>query len=58
MATRRAAVILHGAGVFDGTECMEACSMFFSLHEFKLQFQCYAPNKPMYHVLDHTMEIH
>lgn len=54
MAMKRAAVLLSGCGVYDGTECMEACAMFFSLHEKNFDFQCYAPNKDMAHVIDHT----
>jgi enhancing lycopene biosynthesis protein 2 len=51
---RRAAVLLSGNGVYDGTECMEACALFFSLHEAGFKFQCYAPDMDQFHVLNHT----
>ena len=50
---RKVAVILSGCGVADGTEIMEATSLFFSLHKHKVAFQCYAPDKSMHHVINH-----
>jgi len=50
----RAAVILHGNGVYDGTECTEAVAVLVGLSRAKAQVQCFAPNRPQMHVVNHT----
>lgn len=51
---RRAAVILAGCGVYDGSEIMETTAMLFSLHEQSYDVQCFAPNITQHHVVNHT----
>jgi len=47
------AVVLNGCGVYDGTECTEAVSTLIALGG-RANVQCYAPDKPQMHVVDHT----
>ena len=50
---RRVAVLLSGCGVHDGSEILEATSLLFSLHKHKLAFDCFAPDKDSFHVINH-----
>ena len=51
---KKAAVLLSGSGVADGSEIIEAVSLLVSLSKLGVQFQCYAPNKLQKDVIDHT----
>lgn len=57
LAARRnfkAAVILAGCGVYDGSEITEAVSLFIALSKHGAQYNCYAPNTDQAHVVNHT----
>lgn len=47
------AVILAGCGHRDGAEIHEATLTLWAIHKHGADFQCYAPNKNQYHVLNH-----
>ncbi len=49
----RAAVVLSGCGVFDGSEIHEAVSVLIHLSRLKAVVQCFAPDKPQAHVVNH-----
>ena len=51
--TFKAAVILAGSGVYDGSECTEAVSMLIALSSHKASIQCFAPNRDQHHVVNH-----
>lgn len=51
--TFRAAVLLHGCGVYDGTEVTEAASLLIALSKQKAQVQCFAPDRDQMHVINH-----
>jgi len=51
---KKAAVLLSGSGVADGSEIIEAVSILVSLSKLGVEFQCYAPNKLQKDVIDHT----
>ncbi len=46
-------VLLHGSGVFDGTEIHEAVLTLLAIREAGHQYQCFAPNLPQHHVVNH-----
>ena len=50
----RAAVILAGNGVYDGSEVTETASLLISLSKQKAQYQCFAPDRDQLHVINHT----
>lgn len=52
-ARKRAAVLLSGSGLYDGSEIMETTSIFFALHEHQFDFECFAPNWNQHHVINH-----
>ena len=47
------AVILSGSGHQDGAEIHEATLTLWAIHKNGAEFQCYAPDIPQYHVLNH-----
>lgn len=47
------AVLLHGSGVYDGTEIHEAVFTLLALAEAGLDYQCLAPNLVQHHVINH-----
>ncbi len=49
----RVAVILSGCGYLDGAEINEAVISLLALNRAGAQVQCYAPDKPQMHVVDH-----
>ena len=49
----KAAVILSGSGVFDGSEIHESVFTLLALEENGVDYQCFAPNKSQYHVVNH-----
>lgn len=52
-STPNVAVVLHGCGVYDGTEITEAVSVLISLGS-RANVQCFAPDQNQMHVIDHT----
>jgi enhancing lycopene biosynthesis protein 2 len=46
-------VLLHGSGVYDGTEIHEAVLTLLAIEEAGHQYQCFAPNVPQHHVINH-----
>merc|ERR1712216_725575 len=48
------ALVLAGNGVYDGTEITEAVSTMVHIAKGGANFQCYAPDAPQMHVIDHT----
>ncbi len=50
----RAAVVLSGCGVYDGSEITEAVSMLISLSKNGAQYKVFAPNMDQAHVVNHT----
>jgi enhancing lycopene biosynthesis protein 2 len=51
---KNVAVVLSGCGVFDGSEINEVVLSLLALEEEGASYQCFAPDKNQYHVLDHT----
>mmetsp|Transcript_9881 Transcript_9881/g.19760 ORF Transcript_9881/g.19760 Transcript_9881/m.19760 type:complete len:242 (-) Transcript_9881:347-1072(-) len=51
---KKVAVVLSGCGVFDGSEITEATAALVHLSRAGAKFQCFAPDKPQMHALDHT----
>jgi enhancing lycopene biosynthesis protein 2 len=49
-------VLLSGSGVYDGSEIHESVSVLLSLSQQGAQVQCFAPNRPQYHVVDHAKQ--
>ncbi|MDH4317460.1 MAG: isoprenoid biosynthesis glyoxalase ElbB [Desulfobulbaceae bacterium] len=47
------AVILSGCGHRDGSEIQETVLTLWALHRNGLDFECFAPNIPQHHVLNH-----
>lgn len=50
----KAAVLLAGNGVYDGTETTEAVALLVGLSRRDIQVQCFAPDRDQAHVVDHT----
>ena len=48
------AVLLHGCGVYDGTEIHEAVCTLLAIAQAGHEYQCIAPDVAQYHVIDHT----
>jgi enhancing lycopene biosynthesis protein 2 len=51
---KKIAVLLHGNGVYDGTEIHEAVLSLLAIAENGGEAVCFAPNINQYHVIDHT----
>ena len=49
----KVAILLAGSGVFDGSEINEVVFTLLALSKHNIEYQCYAPNKNQYHVIDH-----
>lgn len=47
------AVLLHGSGVYDGTEIHEAVLTLLAIEEAGHSYQCIAPNINQHHVINH-----
>ncbi|MCR9154479.1 MAG: isoprenoid biosynthesis glyoxalase ElbB [Bacteroidetes bacterium] len=47
------AVLLHGSGVYDGTEIQEAVFSLLAIAEAGASYQCIAPNVNQHHVINH-----
>lgn len=50
---KKVAVILAGSGVFDGSEINEVVLTLLHLTKASASYQCFAPDKPQHHVLNH-----
>ncbi|GAB3485041.1 isoprenoid biosynthesis glyoxalase ElbB [Azotobacter salinestris] len=50
---KKVAVILSGCGVYDGSEIYESVLTLLRLDQRGAQVQCFAPNVPQLHVIDH-----
>lgn len=50
---KKIAVILSGCGVFDGSELHEAVITLLAIRRQGAQYQCFAPDKPQHHVINH-----
>lgn len=50
---KKIAVLLHGNGVYDGTEIHEAVFSLLSISENKGEAVCFAPNINQHHVINH-----
>lgn len=48
------AVLLHGNGVYDGTEIHEAVCTLLSIAQAGHEYQCIAPDVQQHHVINHT----
>jgi enhancing lycopene biosynthesis protein 2 len=51
--TYKAAVLLHGCGVYDGAETTETVAALVGLSRAGAQVTCFAPNRTQYHVVNH-----
>lgn len=51
--TKKIAVILSGCGVYDGSEIHETVLTLLALNRAGVEVQCYAPNIPQHHVINH-----
>ena len=47
------AVVLSGCGVFDGAEIHESVLTMLALEENSASYQCFAPDIPQHHVINH-----
>ena len=50
---KKVAVILSGCGVYDGSEIHESVITLLRLDQRGAEVQCFAPNVPQLHVVDH-----
>lgn len=48
------AILLHGCGVYDGTEIQEAVLTMLAIQKAGHEYFCVAPNIFQHHVIDHT----
>ncbi len=51
---KRVAVLLSGSGVYDGSEIHEAVFTLLALDKAGISYQCFAPDKKQFHVINHT----
>jgi enhancing lycopene biosynthesis protein 2 len=51
--SKKFAVILSGCGHQDGAEIHEATLTLWAVHKHGAEYQCYAPDIPQHHVLNH-----
>lgn len=51
---KKIAVILSGCGVYDGAEIHEATMTLLSIARQGADYQCFAPDIPQYHVINHS----
>jgi len=50
---KKFAIILSGCGVYDGAEIHETVATMIALRKNGAVYQCFAPNRPQYHVINH-----
>ena len=51
---KKIGVLLHGSGVFDGSEIHESVFTLLAIAEAGAEAVCFAPNVNQHHVLNHT----
>ena len=51
---KKIAVLLSGCGVFDGSEIHEAVLTLLALAKAGVSYQCFAPDMPQLHVINHA----
>jgi len=51
---KKIAVVLAGCGVNDGSEIHEAVATLLALKRNGADYQCFAPDKPQHHVINHA----
>lgn len=51
--SKRVAVVLSGCGVYDGAEIYESTLTLLRLSQIGAQVQCFAPDMPQLHVINH-----
>ena len=51
--SKKIAIILSGCGVYDGAEIHETVLTLLRLSQQGAQVQCFAPDKPQMHVINH-----
>lgn len=51
---KKIALVLSGCGVFDGSEIQEAVLTMLYIAKAGATYECFAPNIPQMHVLNHT----
>lgn len=49
----KVAVILSGCGHLDGSEIHEATLSLWALSKYDISYECFAPNKEQFHVMNH-----
>lgn len=50
---KKVAIILSGCGVYDGSEIHEATLAMLALSKNEVEYDCFAPDKEQYHVVNH-----
>ena len=50
---KKVAVVLSGAGVYDGSEIQEAVLTLLAIEQCGASYRCFAPNINQYHVINH-----
>lgn len=50
---KKVAVVLSGCGVYDGSEIHEATLTLLALSKNEVEYQCFAPDKDQFHVINH-----
>jgi enhancing lycopene biosynthesis protein 2 len=50
---KKFALILSGCGVYDGAEIHETVATMIALRKNGAEYQCFAPNRLQYHVINH-----
>ncbi len=50
---KKVAIILSGCGVYDGSEIHEATLAMLALSKNEVTYECFAPDKDQYHVVNH-----
>ncbi|MGD9021691.1 MAG: isoprenoid biosynthesis glyoxalase ElbB [Lysobacterales bacterium] len=53
MTQKKVAVVLSGCGVFDGAEIHESVLSLLALQRQGASYQCFAPDIPQHHVINH-----
>lgn len=53
-ANEKVAVILSGCGYLDGSEIRESVLTLLALDTVHIEYQIFAPDEPLFHVIDHV----
>lgn len=51
---KKVAVILSGCGYLDGSEIRESVLTLLALDTVNIEYQIFAPDEPLFHVIDHV----